>query len=213
MRRMLLTILLALFTSSAFAETNQTDTFTINTYYPSPRGIYRTLEARTSFAVGDVHNDPKIGSMTNLNNGQLYVGNSIVLKSQTNDPPTGKAGQIIYNSTGKLIKFYNGTAWVNATGYPLGTCKTGETCRPNTTWIYCVAPNTCNNPSAVGPGHYAGIAYYVLNCPVSGGNCWLNGGSGPASCPSGQHAATDITGACSSGHFTSCQHYMVCVYD
>lgn len=91
------------------------DTFTINTYYPSPQGIYRTIEAKRSLAVGEVKNDHKISTIDNLAAGQLYVGNSIILRSQASDPANGKPGEIIYNSPDKMLKFFNGTAWVNVT--------------------------------------------------------------------------------------------------
>gem|GEM_PF-3427427 len=141
MTRLTLAILLSFLASYAFAQSNQNDTFTISTYYPSPRGIYKTLEVKHSLAIGEVRNDPKIFTMENLSLGQMYVGNSIILKSQAYDPPNGKEGQIIYVGPDEMLKFHNGTGWVNATAPPPPLCTNGQICRPND-WV---APST---PSA-----------------------------------------------------------------
>jgi|GEM_PF-5783296 len=156
------------------AGTNQTDTFTINTYYPSPRGIYKNLEAKRSFAIGEVHSDPKVLTMDNLTDGQLYVGDSLILKSLAANPASGnKAGQMIYNGADRMLRFYNGSAWVNMTA---PSCPTGKFCR---------VPNTCDTPGYSCKSN-AGLTYYAVSYTTAchtDGHC--NPPSGTTSCPSG----------------------------
>lgn len=114
------------------AQSNQTESLTITTYYPSPYGVYHNLEVKRGLAVGDITKGP-LKSMNNLTSGQLYINNSVVLNSLSSYPPQPwHTGQVIYYSPDKMLKFFNSTAWVNATGNddfiiipPSGSCPSG----------------------------------------------------------------------------------------
>jgi hypothetical protein len=146
-KTLFLSLLFILYLSlSAFATLfNETDTFIITTYYPSAYGRYNRLQTR-KLGVGTNYNQIK-----SLAPGQLYVENSVILKALANDPPVvpSKKGQIIYSDADDMLKFNNGTAWVNATstGYSAcaantscGACPTeAKMCRPSD-WI---SPTSC----------------------------------------------------------------------
>ena len=136
--------------SLTFAQSNYSETLTITTYYPSPYGVYRNLEVKSGLAVGDITQGP-LNSMDNLTSGQLYINNSLVLNSLpgTPVPAFSKAGQVIYvNNTisgERMLKFYNDTAWVNAT---CSTCIANQTCGACPTgtkmcYANCTEGSTC----------------------------------------------------------------------
>ena len=100
-RVILLSLAFLAFSFSAFCqsehEQSNNETITISTYYPSPYGVYRELEVKGRMAVGNVRNDTNLGHMSDLQEEQLYVGNSLLLKGLSSDPPNGQSieGQII----------------------------------------------------------------------------------------------------------------------
>lgn len=130
---------LLLLPALAWAAGNQSDTVTINTYYPAPYGVYGELEVRGKMAVGDFRNDPNIQTLNKLHPHQLYIGNSTILRRLPSDPPKADSieGQVIYNDTAHMLKFFDGNKWVNAT-----PCLPGKTCLPSN----YDPPNTCTTP-------------------------------------------------------------------
>ena len=67
-------------TITCFCQSNQSESLTITTYYPSPYGVYRNLEVKNGMAVGDITQSP-LNSMNNLTSGQLYINNSVILNT------------------------------------------------------------------------------------------------------------------------------------
>jgi hypothetical protein len=89
------------------------ETISISTYYPSPYGVYRTLEVKRGLAVGDIKSS-SVGNMNNLQPGQLYINESVILNTLTATPATGKPGQLIYvGGTEHVLKYHNDTTWVD----------------------------------------------------------------------------------------------------
>jgi hypothetical protein len=104
MKKMILWISLFLsLTAICFAQSNQTETLTITTYYPSPYGVYRNLKLNPS-------NLPTTG----VDRGVMYFDNS------TN-----------------LLRYYNGSSWVNLTEG--GT--SGEPGGQNSSYVFTVSGN------------------------------------------------------------------------
>lgn len=96
-------------------QSNQSESLTISTYYPSPYGVYRTLQVKKGLAVGG--SGPS--AVDSLSQGQLFINNSVILNALPSTPASasGRAGQVIYvGGTEHMLKFHNGTAWVNVTG-------------------------------------------------------------------------------------------------
>jgi hypothetical protein len=208
---------------------NQTDwnTFTITTYYPSPHGVYNRMEVKKALSVGNFTGAPSgLDSVLNLDAGQFFVGESMILKSQaSSNPPDGIAGQLIYvnNTTNKerMLKFHNGTQWVNATGYSAcitnqtcDACPNGQQCRPA-----CAAPCTgscCTYgcKSSANSGKLSDSPPYVCHC------CSYNSGCS-GSCVAGTHEVSRVqtstqTVTCVSGPPSTCTATggtIICAYD
>jgi hypothetical protein len=104
-------IFIFLFPVFLLAQSGVNETIAITTYLPSPNGVFGTLEVRKGIAIGNVTSD----IANNLTDGQIYLGESIIFSNLTSDPPTPcREGQIIYNGPEHMLKFCNGTAWVDA---------------------------------------------------------------------------------------------------
>jgi len=73
------------------------------------------MEARNKTAVGDITASglSDLDNMSELQDGQLYVGDSIILGNLTAPPARTVEGMIMYNQTTSKLQFFNGT-WVNA---------------------------------------------------------------------------------------------------
>jgi hypothetical protein len=99
-----------------YAQAQQTDSISITTYYPSPNAAFRDLETKRVCAVGNISDsgNPSYDSLSELQDGQLYVGESIILKPLSSYPTSPKPGELIYNSGISKLQFFNGTAWVTA---------------------------------------------------------------------------------------------------
>ena len=74
MKSFIIVVILLSLTITAFAQGGN-ETITITTYYPSPYGVYRDLNAMKSFAVGNFTSQ----EVQNLNPGQLQVKESIAV--------------------------------------------------------------------------------------------------------------------------------------
>ena len=149
-----------------FAQSNYTESLTITTYYPSPYGVYRNLEVKSGLAIGDITKGP-LGSMNNLTQGQLYINGSVILNSLSTYPPTPwRAGQVIYYVGGgeKMLKFCNGTDWVNATG---GTTIIGLLCGANSNKTLSSKPTT-NLCSAGTSSVVSGTGPWTWDCTKDG---------------------------------------------
>ena len=99
-----------LFPVFLFSQPVVNETLVITTYYPSPTHAVNTLEVRDRLAIDDESEN----IIPNLNSGQLYIGNSIILRNSTATPASPLPGEIIYNSNFNKLQFYNGTRWINA---------------------------------------------------------------------------------------------------
>jgi len=101
--------------SPAIAQENLANSsITISTYYPSPNAAFNVMEARNRAAVGDItaSGNTDLDTMEELGDGQIYVGDSIILGNRTTPPAHPVDGMIFYNATSKRLQFYNGT-WVS----------------------------------------------------------------------------------------------------
>ena len=81
-------------TLPVFAQSNQAESLTISTYYPSPYGSYDRLQTRR-LAMGDRNND---GKLTDAdlppNDGQLYMGRSVIYQPLNPFPAVGIPGEL-----------------------------------------------------------------------------------------------------------------------
>jgi len=108
------------------------ETLNLKTYYPSPKGIYRDLSVTGSLSIGT--------AAYSLKPGQIYAGQSMILGliSSDPDPKISAEGEVIYNSTDKSLKFFDGSEWVDisAGGGP-AIISASETCPSGTSpWLY-----------------------------------------------------------------------------
>jgi hypothetical protein len=90
MRMVLACILAGLLTPLVYAQTNQTESLSIVTYYPAPYGVYR----------------------------QLNVHRSVIFNPQTNIAGLAnpQRGEMVYNGSDDRFYHYNGTQWVPNSG-------------------------------------------------------------------------------------------------
>lgn len=97
-----------------------TEQITFTTYYPSPFGIYSNLEVSERFVVGNISSSGITGitSIGDLDVGEVWGGDSVVLEGHASDPAaaSSKQGELIYNSTEKKIKSFNGSSWLTFFG-------------------------------------------------------------------------------------------------
>lgn len=122
---------------------------TITTYYPSPYGVYQSLEARRM-----VIGDGAPGNPMPTDNGVINF------QERTTNPAFAQEGMIYYNGgavgSRRQFMYFNGTAWV-----PLGGCNwrmyTGSSGKR-----YCP---TGTAASITGIGAGSGTGYYLC-CPV-----------------------------------------------
>jgi hypothetical protein len=113
----LLIIIISAFLPTAHSQ-NQ-ESLSITTYYPSPNGVFRDLEIRSKLAVGNITNsgNTTYDSMAELGNAQMYV-NSIILGNVTVTPgtacPANEAGTLRFNRNFRKLQFCDGNNWLNA---------------------------------------------------------------------------------------------------
>jgi hypothetical protein len=127
-----------------FSQEESTEIITITTYYPSPYGAYRDLEAKKSLATGNI-TASSIGSVGNLAQGELWVQDSIIFEPKSGDPSTwstidAKEGELVYSDEENTFYYYNGTGWVYAGKIEMETVDL-PTCpvdwgASGTTWAY-----------------------------------------------------------------------------
>lgn len=113
--RILTAVLLLAAAIPAIAQENLTNSsIIISTYFPSPNAAFNVMEAKNRTAVGDItmSGDPAIDTIDELQDGQIYVGDSIILGNRTTPPANPVEGMIFYNNTSKQLQFYNGTSWI-----------------------------------------------------------------------------------------------------
>jgi hypothetical protein len=170
----------------AFAQSNLTEKLTISTYYPSPYGVYRTLQVKKALAVGGSGSS----TVNSLNQGQLFINNSLILNTLPITPldSAGKAGQVIYvGGADKMLKYHDGIKWVNATLTP-PPCPVGKTCLTPNTSESCPMGQSCkaSGSTYVTTVEVANVAccdFSAICNPV----CSLL--PNPASCPVGSNEA------------------------
>jgi hypothetical protein len=63
------------------------ETITITTYYPAPDGVFKDLEVKKSLAVGNI-TASSIGSVENLDQGEVWVEDSAIFEPKSGDPST-----------------------------------------------------------------------------------------------------------------------------
>ena len=117
MKSIILFFLALSVTTICFAQSSQTESLTITTYFPSPEGVFNKLEVHSGLVVGNISNS-YLGytSISDLSNGQIYVGDRIILNNQTTQPESPSEGQLFYNTTDNVLEFYNNTSWVKIGG-------------------------------------------------------------------------------------------------
>jgi hypothetical protein len=108
-------------TLPVFSQSDQTESLTINTYYPSPYGSYNRLQTKR-MAVGDRNNDGKLTDADlPLNDGQLYIGRSVIYQPLNSLPASGTPGELAYNASAGAFYYYTASGnWA-----PLGNSAPG----------------------------------------------------------------------------------------
>jgi hypothetical protein len=109
-------VLFLIFTPSiTFPQTNQTESLTVTTYFPSPNAVFQKMEVKRNLVVGNISDsnfaENKIDDISDIPGDQIFVTDSIILGPQTSPQAPFRNGQIYFNnSTGaKKLEFYNGT--------------------------------------------------------------------------------------------------------
>ena len=104
MKSIILFILVLFSTAICFAaQSNYTESLTISTYYPAPYGVYRDLQARKSFAVGNY----SASEVQSLNSGDIRTSGVIIVGNGTTNVP----GAIRFNDTSASFEGYSGSSW------------------------------------------------------------------------------------------------------
>jgi hypothetical protein len=176
-----------------FALGQNNETLTIVTYYPSPYGVYRNLEVRRGLAVGNITGS-SVGSMANLNPGQLFINNSMILNPLLTTPTDseGKEGQLIYvGGTTNMLKFHNDTTWVNT------TCSAAcPGCGSSDGQILSSAPaiSTLCSSSTASSVTVNSSGAYIWNCSSSAGKTVTFCSAAPGLC-SGIHTSIQCIAA------------------
>jgi hypothetical protein len=101
MKSIILFILALSITVICFAQSNNTESLTITTYYPAPYGVYRDLQARKSLAVGNF----TAAEVQSLNSGDIRTSGVIIVGNST----TAVNGALRFNGTG--FEGYYGGGW------------------------------------------------------------------------------------------------------
>lgn len=115
MRSALILIFSLLFVPLVYGQTNQSESLTITTYYPSPYGVYRNLEIHRSVKYHPL-GDLSAATIPNPTAGQLaYLHNA------------ANEGFYYYNSGGAWQAQSGGGGGVCYTNYGQNTCASGYT--------------------------------------------------------------------------------------
>jgi len=166
MKKTLFVFCLAFFvTLPVFSQSNQTESLIITTYYPSPYGSYNRLQTRR-LAMGDRNND---GKLTDAdlppNDGQVYMGRSVIYTPLNPLPASGTLGELAYNASADSFYYYNASgSWV-----PLGASSSGKcyvSYAPNPVNSQACLPGFTNKGSA---GTW-GLCYDTSSGPGAGSN-------------------------------------------
>jgi hypothetical protein len=172
MRHILLSLLFLFVAPYAFAEN-----LTLTTYYPSPSGDYQNLSVHGDMAVGTIR--PQSSLEVKSTTGAFIPPRMTTLQKTSMTPVTGG---VVYDTTLNKLQYYNGSAWVAASGGSggitggcsvsndgVGHCqiqkKWGNGCQPIGTYgepLYCEFSNA--------PGYVCGeVGEYIF----SGGNMFV----------------------------------------
>ena len=103
-KHLLVLCLIILFSSTAFSQSNYSETLTISTYYPAPYGVYRVLKANR-FVVGGATLDPYPSASFD---GALTFRPTTIDASET-----APKGTLFFDDSTNTFKYYDGSAWVN----------------------------------------------------------------------------------------------------
>ena len=160
---------------------------TLQTYYPSPTGIYNTVTVTSNTVLGRNGGIVTVGSKDNPN--RLVVNGSVKLGGTEMAVVCGTAneGEIRYNQSIKNLQFCDGDSWRTAgnalpldleieTKVAAGNCDTVIT-------VYC-----SSGKRVLGGGIFAGAIggsggiYVRRSCPTSANDGWvgLSDCTGPA---------------------------------
>jgi hypothetical protein len=96
-----------------FPQTNQTESMSFTTYFPSPNAVFNKMEVRAKLVVGNITDSHTSGitSINDLQKDQVFVTDSIILGWQSSAPSPAYEGQIFFNNTSspKRLEVNNGT--------------------------------------------------------------------------------------------------------
>jgi hypothetical protein len=111
-----LSILIIFFNGACLAQSDQPQSLTFTTYYPSPNGVFNRLQTKR-LAIGDRNNDGKLSDADQPpNDYQLYIGRSVIYQPLNSLPASGTPGELAYNASADAFNYYNASgSWV-----PLG---------------------------------------------------------------------------------------------
>ena len=106
-----LALFLVFIPTLTFPQTNQTESLSVTTYFPSPNAVFNKMEVRGKLVVGNITDSHTNGitSINDLKQDQVFVTDRIILGWQTSEPNPPHEGQIFYNNTSAKLEFYNGT--------------------------------------------------------------------------------------------------------
>jgi hypothetical protein len=106
--------------ASSQAQFNTQDSINITTYYLSPNGAFNSMEIKKAINIGDM-SDPGNATYKDfsaLQDGQIYIGDSLIIQPLASAPASATEGQLWFNNTTTPAKlqFHNGTQWKNVGG-------------------------------------------------------------------------------------------------
>lgn len=101
--------------SLSFPQTNQTESLTVTTYFPSPNAVFHRMVVKKNLIVGNISDsntaENGIDDINDIQQDQVFVTNSIILGSQYSDPTSPREGEIFFNNTSKNLEVRNNTEW------------------------------------------------------------------------------------------------------
>ena len=108
-------LLLVFIPTLTFPQTNQTESMSFATYFPSPNAVFNKMEVRAKLVVGNISDSNTaangISTLNDIQKDQVFVANSIILGWQSSAPSPAYEGQIFFNNTSnpKRLEVFNGT--------------------------------------------------------------------------------------------------------
>ncbi len=99
-------------TDLSFSQSNQHESLTISTYYPSPNAVFNSMEVRGKIIVGNITDSHTAGisTLNDIKQDQVYVTESLILGNQAIEPdPSTSIGQLFFNGTAGKLEFNHGT--------------------------------------------------------------------------------------------------------